>query len=585
MAFDGFTVSCLVHEWKSLLTGGRITKISQPEADELLLTIKNYDTYRVQLCASATLPLACITDSNKPAPLTAPNFCMLLRKHLNSARILEISQPDLERIIRIKIEHLDELGDRCIKWLIIELMGKHSNIIFCDEQFRIIDSIKRVSSFVSSVREVLPGRMYFIPQTTEKRSFLTTPAEELASVLCSHPRPLSQAIYHAFTGISPILANELCHRATCDGDVPASEQSKDALQRLTACICRLREKIIAGDFTPCLISQNEEPREYAAIPLTCYTDYAGYQSEAYETMSELLLRYYSKKEAVTRIRQKSAELRRVVQTAVERTAKKLDLQQKQFDDTEKRERYRIYGELLTTYGYSAEPGAKELTCTNYYDNSEITIPLDDTLSAMENAKKYFDRYSKLKRTGESLQAHLASSREELAHLESIRESLSFAESEADLNDIRRELIDFGYIKFRKEHDGKKRRQDNSFPYHFRTPDGFDLYVGKNNYQNDELTFRIANGGDWWFHAKGIPGSHVILRTEGREVPDEWFEVAGALAAYYSKNRDAGKVEVDYSERKNIKKPSGAKPGFVVYYTNYSLVATPGIDKRLLSIDE
>lgn len=587
MAFDGITVSCLVHEWNRLLVGGRITKISQPEHDELLLTIKNYDTYRLQLSVSASLPMACITDTTKTAPLTAPNFCMLLRKHLNSARILEISQPDLERVIRIKVEHLDELGDTRIKWLMIELMGKHSNLIFCDEELTIVDSIKRVSSFVSSVREVLPGRKYFIPQTTEKHSVLNTPPEELPTLLASYPMELSKSIYQAFVGVSPVLANELCHQSGCDPSLPVSAQTPEHMTALVDAFSELKKRIETADFQPCIIQKDDEPIEFAAFPLTCYTHYDGYVATRYDDMSTVLLQYYREKEARTRIRQKSSELRRTVQTAVERTAKKLELQRKQLSDTEKKDRYRIYGELLTTYGYAATPGAKELTCTNYYDNKDITIPLDETLSAMENAKRYFERYTKLKRTAESLETHLISSEEELAHLESIRESLEYAQTEADLADIRRELTDFGYIRFKKDASStnKKRRGDASKPYHYRTEEGFDIFVGKNNYQNDELTFRVASGSDWWFHAKGIPGSHVLLRSGGEAVPDHVYEIAGSLAAYYSKNRTSGKVEVDYLERRNVKKPSGAKPGFVVYYTNYSLMATPEIAKSLTLVED
>ena len=252
----------------------------------------------------------------------------------------------------------------------------------------------------------------------------------------------------------------------------------------------------------------------------------------------------------------------------------------------RKDRFRIYGELLTTYGYSAEPGSKAFTCMNYYDNTEITIPLDPTLTALENAKKYFDKYAKLRRTGEALTEQLAASEAELNHLESVKESLAFACAEADLNQIKAELTDCGYLKFHREPGAEKSRPQKSKPYHYRTKDGFDLYVGKNNYQNDDLTFNLASGGDWWFHAKGIPGSHVILKTGGREVPDELFNIAGSLAAYYSSGREGGgKVEVDYLLRKNVKKPNGAKPGFVVYYTNYSLIAAPGIDEGLTEVME
>lgn len=582
MALDGITVSCLVHEWQQTLVGGRITKISQPEPDELLLTIKNYDTYRLHLSASASLPLACLITDNRPSPLTAPNFCMLLRKHLNSARILSVEQPDLERIIRIRIEHLDEMGDTRVKWLIIELMGKHSNIIFCDENETIIDSIKRVSAMVSSVREVLPGRTYFIPKTADKQSLLSDPVPALIDAVRSCTGDLRRAIYTTITGISPVIANELAHRAVLDTAGDVAECDEAAFARLADALTWLHTAVANGDFAPMCVLSDGIPAEFAAVPLTVYTDFPKYETRTFDSMSALLLYYYETKEATTRIRQKSAELRRTVQTAVERVAKKLDLQEKQFADTEKKDRFRICGELLTTYGYSAVSGSESFTCTNYYDNSEITIALDPTLSIMDNAKRYYERYSKLKRTGEALASHIAESRDELAHLESVRESLEFAADEADLADIRKELTDCGYLKFhRGSSDKRASRKMTSRPYHYRTADGFDIYVGRNNYQNEELTHRFAANSDWWFHAKGVPGSHVILHSGGADVPDAVFEIAGSIAAFYSKNRDGHKVEIDYIQKKHVKKPAGAKPGFVVYYTNYSLVAEPAEHAELL----
>ena len=270
----------------------------------------------------------------------------------------------------------------------------------------------------------------------------------------------------------------------------------------------------------------------------------------------------------------------VMLAILKKLVKKLDLQQKQLRDTQKKDQCKLYGELLMTYGYSAEPGSKSLSCTNYYTGEEVTIPLDETLSATENAKRYYERYTKLKRTAEQLTLHLAHSTEELGHLASIRESLAYASCEADLAAIRRELTDFGYLKYHKPSSGaaqKERKTVKSAPLHFRTSDGYDIYVGKNNYQNDELTFRFANGGDWWFHAKGVPGSHVILKAGSDEPPVPVFEAAASLAAFYSANRQADKVEVDYIERKHVKKPAGAKPGFVLYHTNYSMMARPSCE--------
>lgn len=581
MALDGITVSCLVQEWQSVLVGGRITKISQPEADELLLTIKNYDTYRLHLSVSPSLPLCCLVSDNKPAPLTAPNFCMLLRKHLNSARILGIEQPDLERIIRFRIEHLDELGDTRIKWLIVELMGKHSNIIFCDETFTVIDSIKRVSAMVSSVREVLPGRPYFVPHTDEKCSLLRDTPDSLVERITALPTELPKAIYTTVTGISPVLANELLHRAGLDGT--RSGESVTAAERaaLADSLAALRDRVTEHAFSPCMIRKDGIPTEFAAVPLTVYSDFDDCISEDFSDMSTLLLTYYSTKEATTRIRQKSAELRRTVQTLTERTAKKLSLQEKQFRDTEKKDLYRTYGELLTTYGYSAVSGSKSFTCTNFYDNREITIPLDEDLGIMDNAKRYYEKYQKLKRTGDVLIGHIAESRNELEHLESVREALEYAADEADLADIRRELTDSGYLRHKSGDKKGDKRIAKSHPYHYRTADGFDIYVGKNNYQNEELTHRFATGNDWWFHAKGVPGSHVILRSGGATVPDSVFELAGSLAAFYSKNRNSDKAEVDYIEKKYVKKIPGGKPGFVVYHTNYSLMAVPAEHPELL----
>lgn len=567
MAFDGITVSCLRKELADKLTGGRITKIVQSEADELLLTIKNNgDQYRLLLSASASLPLVYLTEKNKPAPMTAPGFSMLLRKHLGGGRIVSVTQPSLERILHFHIEHLDEMGDLCRKTLIVELMGKHSNLIFSKEDGTILDSIKHVSLAVSSVREVLPGRTYFIPHTQDKLDPLTTDPTEMVLAICEKPVVLSKAIYTTLTGFSPVMAEELCHRASVESARPAGALETSEWEMLTHQLGRLVETVKAGAFEPHIYyNEGKEPVEFSAIPLTMYEDLTP---QPFESISALLESYYATKNTLTRIRQKSSDLRRIVQTALERSRKKYDLQSRQLADTEKREKYKLWGELLHTYGYGVPEGARFMQALNYYTNEEITIPLDPTLSAQENAKKYFDKYSKLKRTYEAVTGLLLQTKAEVEHLDSIQTALDIALSEEDLVQIKEELVEAGYIR-RK--GGTKKVRITSKPYHYRSSDGFDIYVGKNNFQNDELTFQFASGGDWWFHAKGVPGSHVIVKTEGKELPDRTFEEAGRLAAYYSKNRGSDKVEIDYVRKKQVKKPSGAKPGFVVYYTNYSLV--------------
>ena len=572
MALDGFTVAALRSQLLDTILNARIYKIAQPENDEILLTLKTTDgQQRLLLCADATLPFLYLTDTNKQSPMSAPNFCMLLRKHLQNGRIVAIRQPSLERILMFDVEHLDELGDLKKKTLIIEIMGKHSNIIFTDEDGMIIDAIKHVSALVSSVREVLPGRSYFIPNTGSKLDPFTAGFDDFQSAFLSQPMPACKAVYSVLTGFSPVMSEELLYRAGIDSQISANSLDGAGVRRLYEELEKLMEQTRAGDFDANIVFKKDEPVEFAVFPLSIY---AGETTVHDASVSRVLKTFYEKKNAYTRIRQKSADLRKIVQTLLERNVRKYDLQLKQLKDAEKKEKYRIYGEMLNTYGYQCAPGSASYTCENYYTNEEITIPLDPTKSALENAQKYFERYAKLKRTQEAVSVQAAETKKEIDHLSSIAAAIDMALLEDDLMQIREELIDSGYV--RRKGPAKKVKI-TSRPLHYISSDGFDIYVGKNNYQNDELTFRVATGNDWWFHAKGIPGSHVIVKAQNKELPDRTFEEAAALAAYYSSARTSGKVEVDYVQKKEVKKPGGAAPGFVVYYTNYSMIAIPKID--------
>lgn len=576
MALDGIVISAMVQELKSCILGGRISKIAQPEPDELMLTIKNErKNYRLLISAGASLPLIYFTETNKPGPLTAPNFCMLLRKHISGGKILDVRQPGLERIIHFDIEHLNELGDVCQKTLTVEIMGKHSNIIFCSPDGTIIDSIKHISSQVSSVREVLPGRRYFIPDTQSKLDPFSVTLDAFTQAVSGKPMPLAKAIYTTFTGISPLIAEELCHRASLESARSANSFSENELLHLFHQFELLIDSVKEHEFTPCIFTRGSEPVEFSVLPLTMYSDLPGTPCKS---VSEMLETYYAAKNTITRIRQKSVDLRKIVQTSLDRERKKYDLQRKQLKDTEKRDKYRVYGELINTYGYGLEPGVKKFTALNYYTNEEVTIPLDETLTPQENAKKYFDKYSKQKRTYEHLSGLIHETEDEISHLESISTALDIALSEEDLVQIKEELVQYGYIR---RHAGAKRVKITSKPFHYISSDGFHIYVGKNNYQNEELTFKFATGNDWWFHAKGAPGSHVIVKANNEMPPDSTFEEAARLAAYYSKNRAAEKVEIDYVEKKHVKKVNGAKPGFVIYHTNYSMV----IDSDIRGIKE
>ncbi|HBA97825.1 MAG TPA: hypothetical protein DCZ23_06935 [Lachnospiraceae bacterium] len=591
MALDGITIAALVNELKNTITGARITKIAQPEKDELLLTVKqsinNSDgtTKRFQkrlvISVNPSLPLMYLCDDNKQSPLSAPVFCMVLRKHLNNCRITDISQAGLERVIRIELEHLNEMGDLCTKSLIIELMGKHSNIIFCDSSNKIIDSIKHISLLVSSVREVLPGRDYFIPDTQKKYDPFTITEKEFTEQILSKPMEIQKAIYTSLTGFSPVMSSELIYISSLSGKNNTAELTGMEKLHLYRNFTEIMEKVQNSGFEPCIIYKEDIPVEFSCIPLTIYSGDIQYTISGCDSVSSMLLYYYSAKETYSRIRQKSYDLRKITNTALERARKKYGLQLKQLKDTEKRDKYKVYGELLTTYGYELAGGEKSFTCDNYYTNEKITIPLDENMSAVENAKHFYNKYSKLKRTFEALSVQLEETKQEIIHLESISNALDIARQEEDLTVIRRELSEFGYIKRHAEKGKGSKKTAKSKPLHYISSDGFDIFVGKNNYQNDELTFKIATGNDWWFHAKASAGSHVIVKTGGKELPDRSFEEAARLAAYYSKAREQGKAEIDYIQKKHVKKPNGSKPGFVVYYTNYSMT----IDTDISGIKE
>ena len=573
MAFDGIVISNLTYELNTNLVGGRISKISMPEDNELIFTIKNNaKTYRLLVSASASLPLVYLTDVNKPAPKVAPAFLMLLRKYIGTAKINNIFQMGLERILCFELEHLNELGDLSHKRMYIEIMGKHSNIIFTDENNKIIDSIKRISANMSSLREVLPGREYFLPEELKKKDLLNTKLEEFIEILKSKEYPLSKSIYMNFAGISPLIAEEIILRASLLSQAPSTSLGELEYTHLFHTIQNLLEDINAHNFTPNIIYKGEEAIEFSSINLYSYEG-KEYKRESFDSVSKMLYNFYSSREAFVLNRQKSSDLRRIVNTALERASKKYDLQEKQLQDADKKDIYRVYGDLLNTYGYSLKGGESSFTTENFYDdNKEITIPLDKNKSAKENAKKYYDKYAKLSRTTKALSEEILKTKNDMEHLQSIQTALEVSSDDESLSQIRQELVDFGYIK---KHSSAKKQKITSHPYHYISSDGYDIYVGKNNYQNEELTFKVATGNDWWFHAKGIPGSHVILKSNNEEeLPDRAYEEAAALAAFYSKAKDADKVEVDYIQKKNIKKVAGAAPGFVIYHSNWSMVATP-----------
>ncbi|GMQ56879.1 NFACT RNA binding domain-containing protein [Vallitalea sediminicola] len=579
MALDGIVLSNIVSELNQLIIGGRIDKIYQPENDELIISIRNNkNSYKLLLSALANMPRIHLTEIQKKNPLNPPNFCMLLRKHIIGGKIINVTQPNFERIVEIYLEHLNELGDLCTKKLIIEIMGRHSNIIFCEDDNRILDSIKHVSLNVSSVREVLPNRTYTYPPAKNKINPLDDiTLKEFINILNEKNTIVHKALYFTFNGISPMISEEICYQAGINSSTATSELTDSDFNNLYTNFQSVINLIKAHSYTPNILTDEEGTyKEFSSIKLNSY---AGYKTIPEESISRVLDNYYAKSSNTSRISQKSSDIKKIITTNLERCYKKLDLQLKQIKDTETRDKYKIKGELITANIYAIKEGDKELKAFNYYTNEDTTISLKPNLSPSENAAKYYNRYNKLKRTFHALTEHIKDTQSEIAHLESIQNSLNFVEAEEDLHLIRQELMEYGYLRFRKNKN--KKALQKSKPFHYKSSDGFDIYVGKNNLQNDELTMKTASSIDWWFHTKEVPGSHVIVKTDGRELSDTAYEEAAALAAYYSKANNSTKVAVDYTLRKHIKKPAGSVPGYVIYHTNFSMYVNPSDEKVTL----
>ena len=577
MPLDGIFVRALTSELSGVLKDARVNKIAQPEKEEILISFKTLSGLkRVLLSGSASLPFVFLTEENKPSPMTAPGFTMLLRKHIGNGRLLDVRQPGLERVIDFCFEAPDEMGDLTEKHLIIELMGKYSNIILTDGSGTILDAVRRVPPSVSSVRTVLPGKPYFIPETQGKRDLLSESPEDFLGQLLPTDT-LEKALSSHYTGISIPSASEMLYGAGLDGSRFVSSLSEEEKEAFGSAVFQWVQKIREADFTPEAVMSGRAPLAFSAMPLPSYAgkEDPSISTRRYDSPSALLEQYLSEKNTSVNMRQRSQDLRKILQTLIERASKKLDLQESQMRDTEKKDKLKLYGELLNAYSYTLPSGEKSVTVLNYYTNEDLRIPTDPELSPAENAKKYFERYGKLKRTAEALESLIPETRSELEHLKGILVSLDLSTDPETLTEIREEMAESGYVRRQSGKNGRKAKITSS-PYHYRSSDGFDIYVGKNNLQNDRLTFRFAEGNDIFMHAKKMPGSHVIIRTEGREVPDRTYEEGGALAAYYSAGRDSEKVEIDYVLKKEVKKPAGAKPGFVVYYTNYSLIGIPDI---------
>lgn len=571
MAFDGLSVYTIAHELNNLLADARIDKIHQPERDELIMAIRSKSgNKKLLLSCSSSNPRIHLTAIKKNNPAHPPMFCMLLRKHLAGGKILSVHQIEFDRIIAITIENKNEMGDLCKKRLIIEIMGKHSNIILVDDVNKVIDSVKHITPDISSVRVILPGVLYSLPPHNKLNPMELNNEFNAFEEIKQKSAELHKGIYQTFNGISPQVATEILSRSQLDGSIHCSELTEVQFHQLFTAIKDIMNKLHRGEFDFSIYIVNGKMIDFSSIPLTSFTDYS---KKTFDDFSTLLEYYYREKDQYNRLKQKSYDLRKMLHNNIERCYKKKNIQVKQLKDTKNREQFKLYGELITAHIYAIQKGDEHLEAVNYYSEEAetVSIPLNPNFTPSENAQAYYKKYNKAKRTEEATIIQLKQTSEEIDYLESLMTSVEMAENEQDLIDIRRELYNEGYGKKPKE---KGRRQQKSNPLKFVTSEGIEGYVGKNNTQNDQLTFKTAASGDLWFHTKDIPGSHVILRSNLGEYTEQSIYEAAIIAAYYSKAKNSSTVPVDYTEKRHVKKPNGSKPGFVIYFQQKTLYVTP-----------
>ncbi len=567
MPLDGLTLSFVAAELNGLLAGGRIDKVVQPERDEIILTVRNNGkNSQMLLSASADCARAHITQVKKNNPLEPPMMCMLMRKHIVGGRILEIRQAESDRILEIEIEHYDELGDKVKKLIVCEFMGRHSNIIFIGGDGRIIDSARRVTEQISSVREVLPGLRYERPPAHGKIPFDSAEEDQVASALFAGGGTLAKAISGSISGMSRQAAQELAFRATGNEDAHTAECDL----RAAAVSIAANLKDIRGAVRPAILRNAPgDPIDFVAFE---YRSRPTLTVERYDTLSEAMDEFYRSRDAAERIRQKSAALHRVLKNNIERCEKKLALQQEALLGAERMEEYRIKGELLTGSLYLAQKGMKKVELPNYYEEGMpmLTVELDEKLSPGQNAQRYFKLYQKARSAQILAAEQIEKTSEELDYLEGQMDNLGKCTGESELFEIRAELEKFGYVKVVKNRRQMKQLPPSQ-PIKVTAPSGSVILIGKNNLQNDKLTF-TADPMDWWLHVKDMPGSHVIIADP--DASDETILYAARLAARYSKGGNSSQVPVDYTRRKYVKKPSGAKPGFVIYTHQHTLYVMP-----------
>ena len=581
MAFDAIVVNSLARELNEMLEGTKIDKVYQPEKDEVCLKIRaGKDNYKLVLSASPSHPRVYIADNyEKQNPKKAPVFCMTLRKHIQSGVIAGVVQVGFERIIRIAIDSYDELREKTRKYLYVEIMGKHSNIILVhDTENRILDSIKRVPPSVSRLRQILPGMAYELPPVQDKiNPMANIDRQELIDRIRSCDMQIFKAIYSNILGLSPTVSREICYRLDIDKSMSSLEIGDGEIDRIIKEINLMFGKLELGQAYPNMIIDQKRDKivEFSSIKLNQYEDLTEIN---FDRVSQAIESYYISKDIKDRINQRASAMKKSLQIKLDRVNNKIKKQNQELLESEKADDYRVKGELLTSYIYMVQKGMEEVELDNFYDNnSKIRVSLNKNLTPSENAQKYFKKYNKMKNASEEISKQIKINLEESEYLENSLLAIENCDNDKDLKEIREELIREGYIKSYRM--PKKDIKPNTQYLKYMSSGGNLIMVGKNNKQNDYLTLRLADNEDLWFHTKNIPGSHVVLKCAGKKVLDEEILEAATLAAYYSKAKMSANVPVDYTIKKHVKKPSGAKPGMVIYETNKTAYVTPSDEAK------
>lgn len=582
MALDGVFLRHLKEEIGTSLLGTRVDRVFQPNRDELILAFRGFSAaYKLLISARANSARINLTTIPVENPQQPPMLCMLLRKKLQGAKLLEITQPDLERALMLKFDSVNELGDHVELTLAVEIMGRYSNIILVDENGKIIDALKRVDAEMSSERLVLPGLLYRLPPPQDKLSMLTCTVEEIMARIDALPRDmeLSKALMSVLQGISPIIAREVENSAGLGHEVYVKSMTPPQRRRTEMYVTTLMETAKNVSGTPhIVIDPQNKPKDFAFMDIRQYGS-AMTVSEK-ESFSEMLDAFYAERDQIERMRVKSQDLLRLLANHADRLSRKIANQQAELSACAERDTLRIKGDLLSANMYAIQKGETSVKLQNFYDENlaELEIALDPALTPQQNAQKYYKNYRKAKTAEEKLTEQIGLAQTELTYIDSVFESLALAENERDLNEIRAELAEQGYVRRRA---GKKNQKQPvlSAPLKFKTSDGFTVLVGRNNRQNDKLTMKDANNNDIWFHTKNIPGSHTVLVTDGKAPTETAMEEAAVLAAQHSRAKDSAQVPVDYTQIRYVSKPQGAKPGMVIYVQYKTVYVDPTTESK------